>query len=261
MEFFAISAIIGYGLAFYLVASKLLHPQGPNRKLAAMAGAVGVLCHGAALIPQILENGAQHYSLVNTASMVMLMITTAITLMLTRIKVIVVVPAVYICGIFGAAGMVLLPQNEGYLFNDPALFTHVGTSLLAYSVFLIAALYAIQLASINRRLKDRKLMLESPLPPLMTVEKQLYHFVMIGFVLLSLSLLTGFIFLEGFFGSGQAHKAIFAIAAWLVYGIMLLRHRTQGIRIRSAIIYSMSGVTLLTLAYFGNRLVRELFIG
>ncbi|SDI99555.1 ABC-type uncharacterized transport system, permease component [Ferrimonas sediminum] len=261
MEFFAISAILGYGVAFYLVASKLLHSDGPNRKLATIAGAVGVISHAAALAPMIIENGGQHYSLVNTASLVMLMITTAITMMLPRIKVIVVVPAVYICGIFGAAGMVLLPQNEGYLFNDPALFTHVGTSLLSYAVFFIAALYAIQLASINRRLKDRKLMLESPLPPLMTVEKQLYHLIMIGFALLTFALATGFIFLEGFFGSGQAHKTVFASAAWLVYGTMLYRQRTRGMQIRSAIIYSMTGVVLLTLAYFGNRLVRELFIG
>lgn len=260
MELLAIIAILGYGVAFYLVASKLLDANGPNRKMATIAGGVGVLAHAAALVPLVIDGSGQHYSLVNTASLVMLMLTIAITLMLTRIKVIVVVPSVYLCGIFGAAGMVLLPQNEGYVFTNPALFVHVGSSLLAYSVFLIGSLYAFQLAAINRRLKDRKLMLESTLPPLMTVEKQLYHFIMIGFAMLTFALVTGFIFLEGFFGSGQAHKVIFTCAAWLVYGAMLWQHKTKGMRIRSAIIYSTTGVILLTLAYFGNRLVRELFI-
>ena len=46
-------------------------------------------------------------------------------------------------------------------------------------------------------------MLSPGIPPLMTVEKQLYHLVIIGVILLSLSLATGFIFLEDMFADGK----------------------------------------------------------
>jgi len=95
---------------------------------------------------------------------------------------------------------------------------------------------------------------------LMTVEKQLYHLILIGFMLLSLSLVTGFIFLEDMFGNGQGHKATLSIMAWIVYAIMLWQQYTVGCRIRTAVIYSLSGAGLLSLAYFGARIVKELIL-
>lgn len=98
------------------------------------------------------------------------------------------------------------------------------------------------------------------MPPLMTVEKQLYHLIIIGFILLSLSLVTGFIFLEDMFGDGKGHKAILSIIAWVVYAVMLWQQYTVGCRIRTAVIYSLSGASLLSLAYFGARIVKELIL-
>jgi ABC-type uncharacterized transport system permease subunit len=125
---------------------------------------------------------------------------------------------------------------------------------------MIAAMYAIQLWFIQNKLKKKQMMMSPAMPPLMTVEKQLYHLIIIGFILLSLSLVTGFVFLEDMFGDGKGHKAILSIIAWVVYAAMLWQQYTVGCRIRTAVIYSLSGAGLLSLAYFGARVVKELIL-
>lgn len=179
-----------------------------------------------------------------------------------RLKVIVVVPVVYACSILSVALLWLVPPKFILHFeNHPEVLVHVVLSLMAYSALMIAALYAIQLALIQKRLKNKQLVFSPSMPPLLTVEKQLYHLVIIGVALLSLSLATGFIFLEDMFGEGKGHKAILSIVAWAVYVAMLWQHYRVGCKIRTAVIYTLTGAVLLSLAYFGARIVKELIIG
>ncbi|MBY5993479.1 inner membrane protein YpjD [Ferrimonas balearica] len=261
MELFAVVAILGYAIAFYLLASRLLAPEGPNRKLVTISAGVAVVGHALVLGDAILMKDGQNFSLTNTLSLLVWIITVAITVTMPRLKVLVVAPAVYLCAILAVVGLWLLPPKYITHFEaEPMVLTHVVLALLSYAVMLLAALYAIQLAGIDRRLKQRQIMLNPALPPLMTVEKQLYHLTWIGFVLLTLGLLTGWVFLEDFLGDGKGHKAILSMVAWVVYGIMLLRHHTKGMRIRSAVAFTFSGAALLTLAYFGSRVVKELIL-
>ncbi|WP_028117946.1 cytochrome C assembly family protein [Ferrimonas senticii] len=261
MEFLSIPAILGYVVALVLVASKLLHPDGPDRTKATIAAAVAVAMHGLVLSGEIFLDQGQNFSLTNTSSLIVWLLTLAVTVMLPRLKVIIVAPAVYALAIISVAGLWLLPPQ--YITNfeaKPAVWTHVIISLLSYSLLLLAALYALQLQGINKRLKDRKLMLNSSLPPLMTVEKQLFHFIWVGFVMLSVSLLTGWLFLENFLGDGFGHKVILSSAAWVVYAIMLAQNHWRGMRIPTAVAYTFTGAGLLTVAYFGSRVVKELFL-
>ncbi|SHI23351.1 cytochrome C assembly family protein [Ferrimonas marina] len=261
MELFAVLAILGYVGAFGILASRLLHPEGPDRRKATIAAGIAVVAHGIALADAMLLKNGQNFSLTNTLSLLVWMITLAITLMLPRLKVLVVAPAVFACAILAVAGLWLLPPQYITHFElEPALLIHVVLALLSYAVMLLAALYALQLAGIDRRLKDRQLMINTALPPLMTVEKQLYHFIWVGFILLSAGLLTGWVFLENFLGDGKGHKAILSMVAWVVYAGMLLQHHTRGVRIRTAVGYSIGGALLLTLAYFGSRVVKELIL-
>jgi ABC-type uncharacterized transport system permease subunit len=154
----------------------------------------------------------------------------------------------------------LPPQFITHFELHPEILAHVVLSLMAYSALMIAALYAIQLSFIQNKLKKKQMMMSPAMPPLMTVERQLYHLVIIGFILLSLSLVTGFVFLDDMFVDGKGHKAILSIMAWVVYAIMLWQQYTVGCRIRTAVIYSLTGAGLLSLAYFGARIVKELIL-
>jgi len=262
MVIFSASAMFFYCIALVLVTSRLFHPEGPNRRAVAGVAAIAVILHAAALSQAIFTTDGQNLSLTNVISLVNWIIAFTFTVMMFRLKVIVVVPVVYACSVLSVALLWLLPPKFIIHFElYPEVLAHVVLSLMAYSALMIAALYAIQLAMIQNKLKKKQLMLSPSIPPLMTVEKQLYHLVIIGVILLSLSLATGFIFLDDMFADGKGHKAILSIMAWFVYITMLWQQYSVGCKIRTAVIYTLSGATLLSLAYFGARIVKELILG
>lgn len=261
MVIFSASAMFFYCIALVLVTSRLFHPDGPNRRAVAGTAAIAVILHAAALSQVIFTTDGQNFSLTNVISLVNWIIAFTFTVLMFRLKVIVVVPVVYACSVLSVALLWLLPPKFIIHFElYPEVLAHVILSLMAYSALMIAALYAIQLAMIQNKLKKKQVMLSPGIPPLMTVEKQLYHLVIIGVILLSLSLATGFIFLEDMFADGKGHKAILSIMAWFVYIIMLWQQYWVGCKIRTAVIYTLTGATLLSLAYFGARIVKELIL-
>lgn len=261
MVIFSASAMLFYCIALVLVTSRLFHADGPNRKILMIFSGLGVVMHGLLLSGSIFTAEGQNFSLTNVISLVNWIIAFSFTVTLPRLKVVVILPVIYAFAIISVALLWLLPPQYITHFElHPEILAHVVLSLMAYSALMIAALYAIQLWFIQKKLKDKKMIMSPAMPPLMTVERQLYHLILIGFILLSLSLITGFVFLEDMFADGKGHKAILSIVAWVVYGAMLWQHFTIGCRIRTAVIYSLSGATLLSLGYFGARIVKELIL-
>ncbi|WOT04329.1 cytochrome C assembly family protein [Shewanella youngdeokensis] len=261
MVIFPASAMFFYSIALVLVATRLFHVDGPNRKLVAGVATIAVVLHAAALSQSIFTENGQNLSLTNVISLVNWIIAFSFTVLLFRLKVIVVVPVVYACSVISVALLWLLPPEYITHFDiNPDILVHVVLSLMAYSALMIAGLYAIQLAIIQNRLKNKKLVMTSAMPPLMTVEKQLYHLIIVGVILLSLSLATGFIFLDDMFEQGKGHKAILSSMAWCVYIAMLAQQYWLGCKIRTAVAYTLTGGILLSLAYFGARIVKELIL-
>ncbi|NRD73092.1 cytochrome c biogenesis protein CcsA [Shewanella sp. VB17] len=261
MVIFSASAMFFYCIALVLVVSRLFHVNGPNRRIVASLAAIAVILHAGALSQAMFTDNGQNFSLTNVISLVNWIIAFSFTVLLFRLKMIVVIPVVYACSIISVALLWLVPPEYITHFDiHPDILVHVVLSLMAYSALMIAALYAIQLAIIQNKLKSKKLIMSTVMPPLMTVEKQLYHLVIVGVILLSLSLATGFIFLDDMFEDGKGHKAILSILAWFTYISMLAQQYWVGCKIRTAVIYTLSGATLLSLAYFGARIVKELIL-
>ncbi|QSX34718.1 cytochrome c biogenesis protein CcsA [Shewanella avicenniae] len=261
MVIFSAVAMVFYGIALILVTSRLFHPNGPNRKAVAMLAAVGVVCHALALYNVVFTADGQNLSLTNMISLVCWIIALTFTIVLQHVKAIILVPVVFACAIISVALLWLVPpQYIRHFGENPEVLVHVVMALMAYSTLVIAALYAVQLWFIQNRLKSKQLKVSPVMPPLMTVERQLYHLVIIGMILLSLSLATGFIFMDGLFKGPQGHKAVLSSMAWLVYITMLWQQYTKGVRIRTAVIYTISGAFLLSLSYFGARIVKELIL-
>ena len=57
----------------------------------------------------------------------------------------------------------------------------------------------------------------------------------------TLSLISGFVFLENMFAQGQAHKTILSILAWLVFSIELFGHFKFGWRGKPIIFATIAG--------------------
>lgn len=138
---------------------------------------------------------------------------------------------------------------------------HVILSILAYSLLTIATLQAILLSYQNRHLKNRSgLQYLRYLPPLQTMEALLFEFVLVGEILLTLSIVSGFIFLDNIFAQHLVHKTVFSMAAWLVYGFLLFGKYKMGWRGNTAIRWTLAGFLFLMLAYFGSKLVLEIIL-
>jgi ABC-type uncharacterized transport system permease subunit len=138
---------------------------------------------------------------------------------------------------------------------------HIFISILAYSMLALAALQAILLA-----IQDRRLHNHHPggfvrsIPPLITMEQLLFQMICIGFVLLSLALISGMLFLEDVFDQHMVHKTVLSFTAWLLFGILLWGRWRFGWRGQIAIRWTLGGFTALVLAYFGSKMVLELLL-
>ena len=144
---------------------------------------------------------------------------------------------------------------------DWGLKIHVLVSLLAYSLLTLASVQAVLLA-----IQDHQLHSRHPggfiraLPPLQTMESLLFEMIGTGFALLTLSLLSGFVFLEDMFAQHLVHKTVLSVIGWVVFGTLLLGRFRYGWRGRTAITWTLSGFVVLMLAYFGSKAVLELIL-
>ena len=139
---------------------------------------------------------------------------------------------------------------------------HILISIISYSIFTIAAIQAILLA-----IQDRHLHNKHPggfiraLPPLQTMETLLFQMLVVGFILQSLSLLSGFTFLEDMFAQHLVHKTVLSLMAWGIFAVLLWGRWKFGWRGKTAIRATLGGFVLLLLAYVGSKLVLEVMIG
>ncbi len=138
---------------------------------------------------------------------------------------------------------------------------HILSSIVAFSLLNIAALQAIFLAIQEQQLRKhppRRIILT--LPPLQTMESLLFQMIGTGIIFLSVSLVSGFIFIDDLFAQKLAHKTVLSILAWLIFSLLLFGRIRYGWRGQTAIQWTLIGFTSLLLAYFGSKLVLELIL-
>ncbi|GAB1412842.1 hypothetical protein MASR1M97_15780 [Candidatus Desulfobacillus denitrificans] len=141
---------------------------------------------------------------------------------------------------------------------------HFFISMVAYSLFTLAALHAIIMAVAERRLHRGELTRPlASLPPLLTMESLLFRLITIAFVLLTLALASGLAFSENLFGNALPfdHKTVFSILSWLIFAVLLFGRHVWGWRGRMALRWTLAGFVVLLLAYVGSRFVIEVLLG
>src|SRR5262245_53276969 len=102
-----------------------------------------------------------------------------------------------------------------------AIQMHVAFSLLSAGLLTLAAAQAVTLALQDALLhRNSAHWLVQALPPLQTMERALFLLIGLGFALLSLSLLSGLLFVEGLTTRYLAHTVL-SVAAWAIFGGLL----------------------------------------
>jgi ABC-type uncharacterized transport system permease subunit len=143
-----------------------------------------------------------------------------------------------------------------------ALRAHLVVAFLAYGLLAVAALHAVLMTMLEKQL-HRGALLQDGAPPLLTLEAMLFKTIGVGFALLTLAVFSGVFFSEEIFGTALhfSHKIVFAILSWLVFGGLLLGRHFRGWRGRTALYWTITGFTLLILAYLGTQFVLEVLLG
>ncbi|MDD5276380.1 MAG: cytochrome c biogenesis protein CcsA [Methylovulum sp.] len=142
-----------------------------------------------------------------------------------------------------------------------AMTTHILTSIIAFSLLNIAALQALLLAFQDQQLKSHppKRFIQS-LPSLQAMESLLFQMLSTGLAFLTLSLLSGFLFIEDLFAQHLVHKTVLSLMAWVIFSGLLTGRCCYGWRGQTAIRWTLTGFVLLLLAYFGSKFVLELVL-
>ena len=261
----AILAITLYLLAGSLLTLRLVRGNieaGCDRSQIILIGLAAIIIHTVMLYPAILTGSGLNLGFFYAASLIAL--TTALVLVLASLF-----EPVENLGIpvfpLAALSIVLLliyPTREMITGAEHwQLDTHILTSLLSYSILGLAAIQAVLLAIQDHHLHNRQ-----PggfiraLPPLQVMEALLFQMIAAGYVLLTLALVTGILFLEDIFAQHLVHKTVLSIIAWGVFGILLWGRWRFGWRGRTAIRWTIGGSIFLMLAYFGSKFVLELVL-
>lgn len=254
-------------LALYLTASTvqwrvLARKSGELAHAPAVLALAGCGLHGAALLVSWREAGGVDVHFFAALSLVAL--TTAI-----------LTAGLSLARPVGALGVVVYPVTAMalmlYPFGATSMPTravlewqiqlHAGLSLLAYAALSLAALLAIMLWWLERALRQRRLgAWIGVFPPLTLVEELMFKLILAGFTLLTLSLLSGAVFVENLFAQHLVHKTVLSLLAWAVFGALLYGRVRHGWRGRRAVRWTLSAMLLLALAFFGSKFVLELVL-
>jgi ABC-type uncharacterized transport system permease subunit len=170
----------------------------------------------------------------------------------------------WILAMLGAAAIVLsllFPGQPLHVAASAWLPLHLALGIACYGLFAAAVVHAWLMTRAERHIRQAA----DPQNgiPLLTLERLTFRFVTAGFVLLTATLLAGWLFGEMLYGHAGRwdHKAIFSLLSWITFAALLLGRSRFGWRGRNAVRMLYAGAGLLLLAYVGSRFVMEVVLG
>ena len=169
----------------------------------------------------------------------------------------IVLPVTLVC----IALNILFSKEGSQESFSPGMQTHIIASIIAFSILGLAAVQAILLFFQDRTLRNHtNTGILRALPSLHESETFLFQTISLGVVILTVALVSGFVYIEDIFAQHLAHKTLLSSLAWVVFVILLWGRMQFGWRGTTAIRWSLSGFTFLILAYFGSKFVLELVL-
>ncbi len=78
----------------------------------------------------------------------------------------------------------------------------------------------------------------------------MFHITQVGVILLTLTLCTGFIYMDNIFDKENIHKSVLSVIAWFVYITLLWGHFHGGWRGKRVLFFHVGGSIILTMAFW-----------
>lgn len=265
--------VLGIGLFRSLSSDIPIVKASPFSRLGLL---LAIVLHGIALQDTILQDGNLRvgWSLALSAAVWIGMIVFWLESLIIRIdglQLLLLPTGALVCLL-----AVAFPQSQLIAHaNDAGLRIHLLIALSAYALVTIAALQALLMSGLDRRLHFplveaahagtfRRAIgrLLDAQPPLLAQEQVLFRLIWIAYAALTLTLISGAVISLAYSGKWLPldHKSIFTLLSWLTFGILLIGRYVRGWRGRTALRYTLVGFAFVVLAYTGSRFVIEVIL-
>jgi len=253
-----------FTIILYLGASlvQLLRTQGVvkrGRRLSLLLAFAAVCLHSLLLHEWIDIGNGQNLSIFNMLSLSAWLVCVMMLVILMIKRVDVLTLFVYPFTVVTIILVLFFPQEM--VINTlayPHMLFHIVLAILTFSILCVAGLMAVLLFVQDIVLrKNPAARLISRLPPLRSMETFLFQLITLGFILLSVVLVSSLYFYHELLTQHfiLMQKTALVAAAWLVFAILLIGRYRWGWRGRKAIYGTLAGVILLLFAYFFSKLV------
>jgi len=231
--------------------------------LAFVLAVAGIAWHASVLWSTLAESGSPALSIGNIASIIGLQLA------------LIAVLGSFESSLRGLAGGLLILGGLASVFTDLGaqisaadgglswqIRAHILISLFAYSLLSVGAIVGIYALIQDRRLSSARISPVNQLfAPLETTERLLFGITTAGFLLLTLAVFSGFLFVDNLFAQHLAHKTALSLLALALFGVLIAGRQFAGWRGRRAIFLYLWGFLVLCLAYFGSRFILENILG
>jgi ABC-type uncharacterized transport system permease subunit len=256
-----IISVFSYSIASILIFKELITRSELHRNSIRFAW-LGAIAHGIYIIQIFQQFNGFNFSFFNAAGLVALFIVLLLLIAALDKPVEKLGIAIFpLAAIMLGLDMIFPEKNHPISTQNWEMTIHILSSITAFSLLNIAALQAILLAIQDQQLRSHNpKRLITALPPLQAMETLLFQMIGTGLFFLTVSLLSGFIFIEDLFAQHLVHKTVLSIIAWLIFSSLLLGRMRYGWRGNTAIQWTLVGFVLLLLAYFGSKLVLEFIL-
>lgn len=236
-------------------------PTGPHstHRLTLVFATIAVVLHGWLVINQTGLPHGLYLPLFTSVS------ATTLTIVLLHIALCMRQPADYLgLAVYPVAAVSLIVSQAsggGTPIDGIAIQIHVLLSLVSYGLLSLAAAQAVLVA-----IQRHYLATQRPggfirvLPPLDTTERLLFILLSAGFIILSLALFSGFLYLEDMFDQRLVHKTVLSCVGWAIFGVLLFGRWQFGWRGKKAVHWTLAGFGVMILAYFGTKVIIEIVL-
>lgn len=245
-------ALHEYLTAAVLLLSYLVRPWRLTPLIARALVGSGIVLHGISLGARLVGQGGQPTGLAQASSTLALLLVLISFGVEIRYRLPVIgafllpiVTAVMVPGLSDTG--ILSPSVKG-----PILPLHVTVALLGLAAVAAASGVASIYLLMERQVKLKQFgILFSRLPPLQVLDELNRRLSVWGFIALSLTVITGAFFIRGA-GPGLSFSAkeIATLAAWMMFGALLLARLWAGWRGRKVALLTMAGFGVLLVSFF-----------
>ncbi|MEJ2045046.1 MAG: cytochrome c biogenesis protein CcsA [Reinekea sp.] len=246
--------ISGAGAIWFMLNNKPI-----NQVLVYGAAIIGVLAHTASLASSLFVSEMLQMSLLNSISVCVWM-TISVIVISSVTK-----PLHNLFTFFMPAGALFLiiahlaPQMASPKLYTAGMMAHIMISLLAYSIMIIVTLQALLVNIQTNHLHKHQFNspITSILPPLQSMERLMFEWLMIGFILLTAAIVTGTLYVDNLLAQHLIHKTVLTLVSWIFYATLIFGHFYLGWRGQRASRLIYLGFGFLLVAFVGSKFVLE----